>query len=141
MKDKPHPNREWTEQSVMLKSPEQTRDKQTSVSTVEFRRLFDRSGSFLTLRLMELLPVAVYICEAPSGVITYYNSRAAKLWGRAPIVGDTDESFGAYFRLFRPDGTPLSHLDTPMAQVLNVRLPFEIKRSSLNARTGPALLP
>jgi PAS domain S-box-containing protein len=103
----------------MLKSPEQTSDKQTSVSTVEFRRLFDGSGSFLTLRLMELLPVAVYMCEAPSGVITYYNSRAAKIWGRAPIVGDTDESFGVFFRLFRIDGTPLSYLETPMAQVLN----------------------
>jgi PAS domain S-box-containing protein len=123
MNDKPHPNREWTEQSVMLKSPEQTSDKQTSVSTVEFRRLFDGSGSFLTLRLMELLPVAVYICEAPSGVITYYNSRAAKIWGRAPIVGDTDESFGAFFRLFRIDGTPLSYLETPMAQVLNGAAP------------------
>jgi PAS domain S-box-containing protein len=123
MNDKPHPNREWTEQSVMLKSPEQTSDKQTSVSTVEFRRLFDGSGSFLTLRLMELLPVAVYMCEAPSGVITYYNSRAAKIWGRAPIVGDTDESFGVFFRLFRIDGTPLSYLETPMAQVLNGAAP------------------
>jgi PAS domain S-box-containing protein len=123
MNDKPHPNREWTEQSVMLKSPEQTSDKQTSVSTVEFRRLFDGSGSFLTLRLMELLPVAVYMCEAPSGVITYYNSRAAKICGRAPIVGDTDESFGAFFRLFRIDGTPLSYLETPMAQVLNGAAP------------------
>jgi PAS domain S-box-containing protein len=123
MNDKAHPNREWTEQSVMLKSPEQTRDKQTGVSTVEFRRLFDGSGSFLTLRLMELLPVAVYMCEAPSGVITYYNSRAAKIWGRAPIVGDTDESFGVFFRLFRIDGTPLSYLETPMAQVLNGAAP------------------
>jgi PAS domain S-box-containing protein len=123
MNDKPHPNREWTEQSVMLKSPEQTSDKQTSVSTVEFRRLFDGSGSFLTLRLMELLPVAVYMCEAPSGVITYYNSQAAKIWGRAPIVGDTDESFGVFFRLFRIDGTPLSYLETPMAQVLNGAAP------------------
>src|ERR1700754_2857291 len=120
MNDKPHPNREWTKQSGMLsKNPEQTLDQQSGVSAVEFRRLFDGSGSLLTRRLGELLPVAVYICEAPSGTIIYYNNRAAELWGRAPTVGDTDESFSASFRFFRTDGTRLSHLESPMAQVLN----------------------
>ncbi|HJU62866.1 MAG TPA: PAS domain S-box protein [Candidatus Binatia bacterium] len=63
--------------------------------------------------------MAVCICEAPSGVITYYNSRAVEIWGRAPIVGDTDERFSASIRLFRTDGTSLPHFETPMAQVLN----------------------
>jgi PAS domain S-box-containing protein len=67
--------------------------------------------------------VAVCICEAPSGVITYYNSRAVEVWGRAPIAGDTDERFGASLRLFRTDGTPLSHFETPVAQVLNGAAP------------------
>jgi PAS domain S-box-containing protein len=94
-------------------------DNQSGVSAVEFRRLFYGSGSLLTRRLGELLPVAVCICEAPSGVITYYNSRAVEIWGRAPIVGDTDERFSASIRLFRTGGTSLSHFETPMAQVLN----------------------
>jgi PAS domain S-box-containing protein len=94
-------------------------DNQSGVSAVEFRRLFYGSGSLLTRRLGELLPVAVCICEAPSGVITYYNSRAVEIWGRAPIVGDTDERFSASIRLFRTDGTSLPHFETPMAQVLN----------------------
>jgi len=44
-------------------------------------------------RLAGLMPVAVYTCEAPSGVITFYNQQAARLWGRAPQPGYTDERF------------------------------------------------
>jgi PAS domain-containing protein len=33
--------------------------------------------------LLNLLPVAIYVCE-PSGLILYYNETAAQLWGRAP---------------------------------------------------------
>jgi signal transduction histidine kinase len=66
-------------------------------------------------RLIALLPVAVYTCESPSGVITFYNDQAAALWGRAPRVGDTDERFCGSFRLYWPDGTYLPHDGTPMA--------------------------
>jgi PAS domain S-box-containing protein len=115
MNDQPHANPD-TARSIVV---EPAKDNPTGVSAVEFRRLFDGSGSLLTRRLGELLPVAVCICEAPSGVITYYNSRAVEIWGRAPIVGDTDERFSASIRLFRTDGTSLPHFETPMAQVLN----------------------
>jgi PAS domain S-box-containing protein len=53
------------------------------------------------------------------GTITYYNSRAAALWGKAPIGGDTDERFASILRFFRADGTPISYLETPMAKVLS----------------------
>ena len=119
MNDKPHTNPDPAEQSVAVGTTEEPLDKQSSVSTLEFRRLFDGSGSLLTRRLGELLPVAVYICEAPSGTITYYNSRAAVLWGNAPINGDTDQRFVSTLRLFRIDGTPLPYAETPMAQVLS----------------------
>jgi PAS domain-containing protein len=33
-----------------------------------------------------LLPVVIYVCE-PSGLIVYYNSHAAKLWGRSKLMG------------------------------------------------------
>jgi PAS domain S-box-containing protein len=65
--------------------------------------------------LVTLLPVAVYTCEAPSGVITFYNERAAELWGRAPKLRDTDERFCGSFKLSYPDGAPLPHDATPMA--------------------------
>jgi hypothetical protein len=33
--------------------------------------------------LIELLPLAAYAVRAPDGVIAWFNSRAAELWGRA----------------------------------------------------------
>lgn len=69
-------------------------------------------------RLVELAPVAVYSCEAPSGLITFYNGHAQTLWGRAPNLGDTDDRFCGSLRLTRPDGTHLPHDQTPMAVAL-----------------------
>ncbi len=67
--------------------------------------------------LLAVLPAAMYTCDA-DGVITYHNEQAARLWGRSPQPGDTDERFCGSFRLRRPDGTPLPHSQTPMADVL-----------------------
>ncbi len=69
-------------------------------------------------RLVALMPVAVYTCEAPGGRITFYNEQAAKIWGRRPRTDDTDERFCGSFRLWRQDGTPLPHDQTPMAIAL-----------------------
>jgi PAS domain S-box-containing protein len=69
-------------------------------------------------RLVSLMPAAVYTCEAPSGRITFYNDRARELWGRAPVIGDSDARFCGSFRLWWPDGRPLRHEDTPMAVAL-----------------------
>ncbi len=68
-------------------------------------------------RLLAVLPAAMYTCDA-SGVITYYNEKAAELWGRRPELGDTDQRFCGSFRLYRPDGTLLPHAETPMARAL-----------------------
>jgi hypothetical protein len=38
-------------------------------------------------RLLEKLPAAAYTCDA-EGLITYFNSHAVKLWGRAPTLND-----------------------------------------------------
>jgi len=70
-------------------------------------------------QLVHLLPAGIYTCEAPSGVITFYNDYAAKLWGRAPRIGpETDDRFCGSFRLWWPDERPLPHHETPMALAL-----------------------
>ena len=69
-------------------------------------------------RLVGLLPVGVYTCSVPSGLITFYNEQAAKLWGRRPAIGDSDERFCGSWKLWRPDGTYLPHDQTPMALAL-----------------------
>jgi PAS domain S-box-containing protein len=68
--------------------------------------------------VVDQMPSAVYVCEAPSGVIRLYNQRAAELWGRHPTVGDTDELFCGAYRPFLTDGRALPHAETPMARSL-----------------------
>jgi PAS domain S-box-containing protein len=66
-------------------------------------------------RLAELLPVGVYTCEAPSGVITYFNKHAVQLWGRTPGVRNSQERFCGSFRMYLPDGTLIPHEQCPAA--------------------------
>jgi PAS domain-containing protein len=68
--------------------------------------------------LLELFPMAAYAVRAPDGVIVWFNSRAADLWGRVPVIGDTDERFCGAHTLYRPDGTYMAHCDTPVALAL-----------------------
>jgi PAS domain S-box-containing protein len=76
----------------------------------------DRPTPFhLDPEILDLLPAAVYICDA-EGIIRYYNRRAAELWGRSPDVGE--EMWCGSFRILRPDGTPLPHDECPMAVAL-----------------------
>jgi PAS domain S-box-containing protein len=72
--------------------------------------------------LLDALPVGVYFCDA-EGRITAFNRRAAELWGRSPATGDSDQRFCGSLRLFRTDGRPLPHAETPMAEVLRTGRP------------------
>ena len=67
--------------------------------------------------LFELGPAAVYSCDA-SGVIQEFNQRAAELWGRRPVRGDSSERFCGSFRMFRSDGSYMPHDECPMAWVI-----------------------
>jgi two-component system, chemotaxis family, CheB/CheR fusion protein len=72
--------------------------------------------------LFELGPIGVYSCDA-SGTIRDFNRRAIELWGRQPALGDPAERFCGSFKLFRPDGSFLSHSECPMADVLTSKMP------------------
>jgi PAS domain S-box-containing protein len=71
--------------------------------------------------LFELGPVAVYSCDA-AGMIQNFNDRAAELWGRRPVLGETNARYCGSFKLFRPDGSPIRPADCPMAQVLESKI-------------------
>ncbi len=58
------------------------------------------------------LPAAVYSCDA-QGYILFYNDAAVKTWGRSPVLGK--ERWCGSWKLFKPDGSPLSAEDSPMA--------------------------
>lgn len=68
-------------------------------------------------QLISLMPMAVYTCDA-EGRITFFNKQAAALWGRSPTIGDEDEKFCGSFRLWKPDGSPVLHCETPMAAAI-----------------------
>lgn len=67
--------------------------------------------------ILNLLPLAAYAVRA-DGLVIWYNARAAELWGRKPVVGDTDERFCGAHTLYRPDGSHMAHCDTPVALAL-----------------------
>jgi PAS domain S-box-containing protein len=63
---------------------------------------------------LDAIPGAVYVCDH-DGWLVLYNTEAAELWGRAPVLGGRGERFCGSHRLFLVDGTPLPHEDCPMA--------------------------
>jgi PAS domain S-box-containing protein len=66
--------------------------------------------------LIDLLPLAIYACEA-DGKILWFNSRAADLWGQAPLVGDDSDKYCGSFRLYF-NGRQITRDQSPMARVL-----------------------
>jgi signal transduction histidine kinase len=68
-------------------------------------------------RLVELMPVAVYVCDT-SGIIQSYNNRAVELWGSKPKPGDSAQRYCGCLRLYSPDGKLVPHQESKMAEVL-----------------------
>ncbi|MEX6689806.1 ATP-binding protein [Danxiaibacter flavus] len=68
-------------------------------------------------QLLSLMPAAVYTCDA-EGRITFFNRRAAELWGREPKLNDVQEKFSGSFRMWSQDGILLMHESCPMADAI-----------------------
>ncbi len=79
-------------------------------SEARFRALFD------------LRPIGIYSIDA-DGLIQESNAVAAQLWGREPKRGDPIDRYCASHELYLPDGTPMSHEQTPMVGVLRGEIP------------------
>ena len=67
--------------------------------------------------LFDLVPVAVYACDA-NGVIQEYNRRAAQLWGREPGRNGEEPRFCGSYKIYYPDGRYMPHEECPMARAL-----------------------
>jgi PAS domain S-box-containing protein len=68
--------------------------------------------------ILSHLPMAAYVVQA-DGIVIWYNTQAAELWGREPAIGDTDERFCGAHTLYHADGSHMAHCDTPVALALN----------------------
>lgn len=73
-------------------------------------------------RLLEAMPVAVFVCDK-SGMIQSYNNEAVKLWGREPELGRASERYCGSLRLFSPDGKRVLHENSKMEEVLRTGVP------------------
>jgi PAS domain S-box-containing protein len=73
-------------------------------------------------RLLDHLPVAVYVC-ARDGDIVKYNRLAVELWGREPDLSSPGERFYGPHKLFLPDGSNIPPPQSPMAEVLRTGVP------------------
>jgi len=67
--------------------------------------------------LFDLVPVAVYTCDA-DGFIQEYNQRAVELWGRDPGRNGQESRFCGSSKIYYPDGRPMRHEECPMARAL-----------------------
>ena len=85
--------------------------------------------------VLDLLPVAVYVCGR-DGQIVRYNREAAQLWGRSPKLGDPAERFCGSHRMYRPDGSVLGHAEGPMAEVLRTGVPVRDQEVTIERPDG-----
>jgi PAS domain S-box-containing protein len=74
-------------------------------------------------RLLELLPITAYTCDA-DGLITYFNPPAAAVWGRTPALRHPADRYCGSHRLHSPEGRGIDHADCWMAKALRDRRPY-----------------
>lgn len=77
-----------------------------------------RASEELYRNLFDLVPVAVYTCDA-EGLIQEFNHRAVELWGREPKKNDPNEKFCGSFKIFYPDGRFMPNGECPMARMMS----------------------
>jgi PAS domain S-box-containing protein len=70
--------------------------------------------------ILELLPIATFICDA-KGTILQYNRHAVAVWGGEPAPGQTHEQFRESIRFLELDGTPIAR--SLVAEVLATGTP------------------
>jgi PAS domain S-box-containing protein len=88
-------------------------------------------------QFLENLPFAIYACDA-DGRISWFDSRAAELWGRQPRVADDSEKYcGSYRRYF--GGRSISRDETPMASVLRTGIPIRGATGRVERPDGSAI--
>ena len=90
----------------------------TTQSTIDLRHT---TGTRVH-EVLSALPVAAYTCDV-DGRITFFNERAAELWGRRPALNDAADRYCGAMTLFTVDG---------------VHVPHETSLTALTLQTGNA---
>src|SRR5215471_11888078 len=87
--------------------------------------------------ILELLPIATFICDA-EGTILQYNRHAVAVWGGAPSPGQTHEQFRQTARFFDLDGTPVER--SLVAEVLATGKPVRDVERIVEHADGSTLI-
>ena len=85
--------------------------------------------------VLSLMPVAVYTCDE-EGRITYFNQRAADLWGRQPILNSDVDKYCGSFRIVAPDGSSVPLSACPMAIALKTTKSFRNEEVTVQRPDG-----
>jgi PAS domain S-box-containing protein len=108
--------------SVQFREGEFVNTRCFTIDVTDLKRAQDavRDKEEQLRQVLDALPAAVYTTDA-KGVITYYNSAAVKLAGRAPEIGK--DEWCVTWKIYNPDGTYLPHDQCPMAVALRENRP------------------
>ena len=90
-------------------------------------------------QLTSLMPLAVYSCDE-EGRITYFNRRAAELWGREPKLNANDEKYCGSFRVLGLDGSEIPHGHGPMAMAVKTGQPVRNEETMIERPDGSRII-
>src|SRR5688572_1659754 len=94
------------------------------MSTAQSTIAFLPAAGTRVQELLAALPVAAYTCNA-DGCLTFFNERAAELWGRRPNLNDAGERFCGSLTLLSVDGAQMPHETSWMALALRTGTTYE----------------
>jgi PAS domain S-box-containing protein len=106
---------------------------------IPFAPIQPRSGDLWGDRLLDGLPIGVYICDREGSLIRY-NERAAELWGRAPALGEGQHRYCGAFRAFHPDGRAIPAHEVPVAEVLRTGQPVKDREILIERPDGTRIM-
>ena len=89
--------------------------------------------------VLSLMPAAVYRCDE-HGRITFFNRRAAELWGREPRLHDDDEKSCGSIKLWQTDDTSLPAAETPMALAATTGKPIRNQHVTWERSDGSRII-
>ena len=112
-----------------MTAPSHTRSADRKTASLDLKAVA-RGTAFDTF--LDALGVAVYTTDERGG-ITYFNDAAATLWGRSPKLG---EEWCGSWRLYWPDGRPMSHEESPLAVALKEDRPIRGQEAELERPDG-----
>jgi len=92
--------------------------------------------------ILNAIPAGACICDS-AGLITYFNSLAEAVWGRAPKLRNPADRYCGSFKLYSGDGTPIRHDECWMALALREGREYngreiQIERPDQSRRFGMA---